>query len=199
MQGARNQGFLAMYSGNANGAYPPFGGGLVFSQNFSGGSAEMDVFNSSPTTGAYANSGIRFLQQSAARAANDLMFLKNSGSVSINGGSAGWASPAHTLDVGGDVSGSAFVSTGKQGAITGSCGKLSGIAGKATVGSFITNLTGTCSPVIALPTEHFWVCHASNLNHPANIITQSMATTSSAGFVGTTVGGDTIAWACQAW
>ena len=79
--------------GNAAGIYPSYDGSLYLSQNFSGGFAEQDIWNTlSPTL--YPSTGIRFLQQTATSSYADLLFLKNNGNVGI-----GTATPGYPLTI----------------------------------------------------------------------------------------------------
>ena len=91
-------GFSASFSGgNAAGIYPVLNSGITHGQNFSGGMAEENIWNTlSPIT--YPSTGIRFLQQTSAGSHLDLMFLSNTGNVGI-----GTTAPSQKLHVVGNL------------------------------------------------------------------------------------------------
>jgi hypothetical protein len=97
---AASNGFSASFSGgNAAGIYPALNQGFSHSENFSGGMAEEDVWNTlNPST--FTSTGFRFLQLLTASSARDLMFLSNTGNVGI-----GTTSPAAALDITSTTSG----------------------------------------------------------------------------------------------
>lgn len=86
-------------------------------------------------------------------------------------------------------------------AITG-CGTISSqttqlIAG-SFVGSFVTNTTGTCAAAFALPTAlHGWVCNLTDVTKhlAANIMLQSVASSTGCTVTGTTAASDVLTFA----
>jgi hypothetical protein len=84
------------------------------------------------------------------------------------------------------------VSKGTTFTISSGCATVSARTGGPTAGSFATTTTGTCTPVIALPTApNGWVCHADDLTHPV-IFTQTATSASSCTVSGATTSGDTV-------
>jgi hypothetical protein len=69
----------------ANAGRPVFGGSsMALSWNFSGGNAEMNLWNTvNPST--YASTGFRFLQQLTASTQRDLVFFRQDGAVGFGG------------------------------------------------------------------------------------------------------------------
>ena len=91
---AANSGFSASFAGgNAAGVYPAANAGLHFSENFSGGMAEEDIWNTFDTA-SFPTTGIRFIQRLTASTYRDLLFLSNTGSVGL-----GTAGPKGKLDI----------------------------------------------------------------------------------------------------
>ena len=95
---SNNYGYLGIYnSASPSVTYPTQDQTLAIANNFSGGSAEVNIWNTmNPTT--YTNTGIRFQQQLTASTYRDLLFLKNNGNVGI-----GTITPSYKLDVSGSV------------------------------------------------------------------------------------------------
>lgn len=77
---------LGSYNTNPGGAiYPTFGNtNIAVGWNFSGGNAEMNIWNTvNPST--YASTGLRFIQQLTASTFKDLMFLRQDGALAFGG------------------------------------------------------------------------------------------------------------------
>ena len=102
-------GYLGIYnSASPSVTYPTQNQTLAIANNFSGGSAEVNIWNTmNPTT--YTGTGIRFQQQLTTSTYRDLMFLKNDGNVGI-----GTITPAVKLDVNGATAlrGAVTITTG---------------------------------------------------------------------------------------
>jgi trimeric autotransporter adhesin len=76
------------------------------------------------------------------------------------------------------------------------CGTTGAVAGGPTAGTFTAGQTA-CAPVINLPTApHGWACFARDLTTPADTLSATGTTTTSASFSGTVVSGDTIQITC---
>lgn len=75
--------------------------------------------------------------------------------------------------------------------------------GGATAGKFASGTTGACTIVITMngatgmTAPNGWACNASDQTTPANLISQSASTTTTATVTGTTVSGDTISFHCM--
>ena len=102
-------GYLGIYnSASPSVTYPTQNQTLAIANNFSGSSAEVNIWNTmNPTT--YTGTGIRFQQQLTTSTYRDLMFLKNDGNVGI-----GTITPAVKLDVNGATAlrGAVTITTG---------------------------------------------------------------------------------------
>ena len=76
------------------------------------------------------------------------------------------------------------------------------LAGSGTAGTFKSGTTGVCTVVVTLnggvgitaPTG--WSCFANDRTTPADIITNTASTNTTATFSGTTVSGDVIEFGC---
>ena len=76
------------------------------------------------------------------------------------------------------------------------------LLGSGTAGTYKSGTTGTCTVVVTLnggtgitaPTG--WSCFANDRTTPADTITNTASTTTTATFYGTTVSGDVIEFAC---
>jgi hypothetical protein len=106
---SNDYGYLGIYnSASPSVTYPTQNQTLAIANNFSGGSAEVNIWNTmNPTT--YTGTGIRFQQQLTTSTYRDLMFLKNDGNVGI-----GTITPSVKLDVNGATAlrGAVTVTTG---------------------------------------------------------------------------------------
>ena len=118
-------GFAHLGSYNSGLEYPGFSYGLAVANNFSSGSAELDLWNTIPPA-SFPNTGIRFLQQTGDSSFTDLMFLRNDGNVGI-----GTTSPQARLDVNGKVAATSFKGIGTE---------LTGVSPSGAAGG---ELTGT--------------------------------------------------------
>jgi hypothetical protein len=88
-------------SGNAGGAFPGFGNGLVIVQNSINGAAEITYSHGDP---AFAtNGGHRFIQKTGASTARTLMYMRGDGFIGI-----GKDNPTNKLDVDGNVTANGF-------------------------------------------------------------------------------------------
>lgn len=105
------------------------------------------------------------------------------------------------MDASGNAKFNSVSAVGTFPTITG-CGTISATSGGATAGTFTTNLTGTCTAVIPLPTAaHGWTCVLQNITKHvvANILIQSATATNSCTVVGTTAASDVLTLAASAW
>jgi hypothetical protein len=107
-----------------------------------------------------------------------------------------------TINTDQSASVNAIKSVGTKFTITG-CSAGTTLGG-ATIGSFASGTTGTCTVVITmngatgLTATNGWACHASNTTTPGNLIDQkSPISTTQATLSGTTVSGDVITFGCE--
>lgn len=85
-----------------------------------------------------------------------------------------------------------LVAGGATFTIASGCATVSALTGSAVAGSFATTTTGTCTPVLTLPTAaHGWSCNAKDLTHPV-VFTQTATAAASCTVSGATTSGDTI-------
>ena len=91
---SNDYGYLGIYnSASPSVTYPTQNQTLAIANNFSGGSAEVNIWNTmNPTT--YTGTGIRFQQQLTTSTYRDLLFLKNDGNVGV-----GTTTPGYKLQV----------------------------------------------------------------------------------------------------
>jgi hypothetical protein len=76
--------------------------------------------------------------------------------------------------------------------IASGCATTSALTGGRSTGSFATTTTGTCTPVINLPTApNGWICDANDITHPVGFV-QTASTVNSCTISATTTSGDTI-------
>jgi hypothetical protein len=120
-----------------------------------------------------------------------------SGQPVVIGAGTGNASGANLLQVAGGASASGFVSrNGTKFTISG-CSAGTTVGGP-TAGSFVSGTTGNCTVVITLngaigmTAPNGWACHAADLTTPANLISQSAASTTTCTVTGVTVSGDLL-------
>ena len=133
-----NYGYLGIYnSASPSVTYPTQNQTLAIANNFSGGSAEVNIWNTmNPTT--YTGTGIRFQQQLTTSTYRDLMFLKNDGNVGI-----GTITPSVKLDVNG--------ATALRGAVTVTAGSYTYLNNTDNTNQFfIYNVGATGSTNAAL-------------------------------------------------
>lgn len=117
----------------------------------------------------------------------------SAGVVGVGIGAAG--SVAGTLQAAGYMAngGTKFTASGCSNSTT---------VGGATAGTFTSGTTGACTVTITMngatgltaPTG--WACSASDFTTPANLISQSASTATTATLTGTTVSGDVISFSC---
>lgn len=92
----------------------------------------------------------------------------------------------------------AYKSTGTTFALSGAC-TTANATGGSSAGTFTTTTTGACAVTITMgggataPTG--WACEPNNRT-TGNIFRQTASTTTTANFLGTTVSGDTLSFAC---
>lgn len=99
----------------------------------------------------------------------------------------------------GKIKASAYMSVGTTFTSNNGCSETV-LTGGATAGSFKSGVTGTCTLTITTGdtdvAPNGWACRASDLTTPADTVAQTITTTNTFTFSGTTVSGDTINFAC---
>ncbi len=121
----QGSGFAYLGAYNTQG-YPAFQSvGTIFSWNFTGGSAENDIWNAvNPAT--WPSTGFRFLQQTSATTARDLMFIRQDGNVGI--GTTSPLAPNAKLEVNGIISATGLYVTTTTGTVSATYGYFKNIS-----------------------------------------------------------------------
>lgn len=133
-------------------------------------------------SGTIVQGQVQFDTQNSSGSLTTVMTLSSAAKVSISGGI--------------QSSGTKFTASGCSNSTT---------VGGATAGTFASGTTGTCTVVITMngatgvTASNGWSCWASDRTTPANLISQTASTTTTATIAGTTVSGDVISFGCMAY
>jgi hypothetical protein len=112
------------------------------------------------------------------------------------------ASPGQVTILGGEQFGSdAYAVLGTT--FTASGCSTTSLVGGATGGSFVSGVSGTCTPTITMgnnqTAKHGWACWPNDLTTPADVLHEIASDSTTVTFSGTTVSGDLISFGCLAY
>lgn len=122
-------------------------------------------------------------------------------SYAINAAAATGATNNYGAKITGRTLVDGLISTGTK--FTTSGCSVSATTGGATAGTYTSGTTGTCTVTITmngatgLTATNGWSCWAADLTTPADLITQTASSTTTATLAGTTVSGDVINFGCM--
>lgn len=120
----------------------------------------------------------------------DTTLARNAAGVLSVGSSGGGTS--------GKVKASGYMSVGTKFTATG-CSNGTTVGG-ASAGKYSSGTTGTCTVVVTMgdsaTAPNGWACFASDLTTPADLITQTASSTTTATLSGTTISADVISFGC---